>query len=124
MKTGHLCEFLERLVVLFQRKKFVAKSRIAWSFKVRVAVVEAMTEDERVKERGQFRAMYQIGTCFFPKRLSKFQTSVAQLYLDAALVCREPVVPHWDRSGINLSIYLSINATSTVEPKWNLHVRR
>ena len=31
--------------------------------------------------------------------------TVAQLYLDAAVVCREPVVLHWDRSGINLSIY-------------------
>ena len=37
--------------------------------------------------------------------------SIAQLYLDATLVCREPVVPHWDRSGINLSIYLSIMVT-------------
>ena len=34
--------------------------------------------------------------------------SVAQLYLDATLLCREPVVPHWDRSGINLSIYLQL----------------
>jgi len=30
---------------------------------------------------------------------------VAQLYLDATVVYREPVVPHWDRSGIYLSIY-------------------
>ena len=28
--------------------------------------------------------------------------SVAQLYLGATVVCRKPVVPHWDRSGIHL----------------------
>ena len=28
--------------------------------------------------------------------------SVAQLYLGATVVCRKPVVPHWDRSGLHL----------------------
>ena len=28
--------------------------------------------------------------------------SVAQLYLGATVVCRKPVVPHWDCSGIHL----------------------
>ena len=32
--------------------------------------------------------------------------SVTQLYLDATVVCQELVVPHWDHSGNNLSIYL------------------
>ena len=36
--------------------------------------------------------------------------SVAQLYLDATVVCREPVVPHWDRSGIHLLSTLSWQA--------------
>ena len=31
-----------------------------------------------------------------------FFYSVAQLYLDATVVRRKPVVPHWDRSGIHL----------------------
>ena len=28
--------------------------------------------------------------------------SIAQLYLGATVVCRKPVVPHWDCSGIHL----------------------
>ena len=39
--------------------------------------------------------------------------SIAQLYLDATVVYQEPVVPHWDRSGINLSIYLSSSSWSS-----------
>ena len=34
--------------------------------------------------------------------------SVVQLYLDATVVCRKPIAPHWDRSGIHLSILVSI----------------
>ena len=37
--------------------------------------------------------------------------SIAQLYLDATVVSWEPVVPHWDRSGINLS---TVSTVSTI----------
>ena len=43
----------------------------------------------------------------------KKKVIVAQLYLGAAVACREPVVPHWDRSGINLSIYLSMTKAAS-----------
>ena len=47
--------------------------------------------------------------------------SVAQLYLDAAVVCREPVVPHWDRRGINLSIYHTITQFETSNNNVTIH---
>ena len=33
---------------------------------------------------------------------------------DATVVYREPVVPHWDRSGVNLSIYLDFRKRSPI----------
>ena len=39
--------------------------------------------------------------------------SVAQLYLGATVVCRKPVVPHWDRSGIHL-LYSLLSGSVTI----------
>ena len=42
--------------------------------------------------------------------------SVAQLYLGATVVCRKPVVPHWDRSGIHLLYSTLLYADSRIPP--------
>ena len=40
--------------------------------------------------------------------------SVAQLYLGATVVCRKPVVPHWDRSAIHL-LYSTLLYTPSLQ---------
>ena len=73
MKAGRLCEFLDRLVVLFQRKKFVALflqelNRLVLQGARRRGGgrILYMTDDEGVKERGQFIGV----ACFCSKALT------------------------------------------------------
>ena len=46
------------------------------------------------------------GLCLVSRNGGSVVCSVTQLYLDATVVGQELVVPHWDHSGNNLSIYL------------------
>ena len=52
--------------------------------------------------RGKLAEGYNFGDALLYVTMNVYYYIIAQLYLGATVVCRKPVVPHWDRSGIHL----------------------